>query len=162
MQRSSWCAHRKKRGRPVWGQNPGDRASRRPLAHLHDRIKMAINCFAPGPECQRQLRFSGYFRILSLLRRFQGWSAVASAKQWCQTSDEMPHPTGGSWFQLAELKVLSCCETWYNSSSSERPRNRQACEWPPILISQESPRRRPANPWRTPPGPGERPSRETP
>ena len=26
---------------------------------------------------------------------------------------EMPTPTGGTCPQLAELKIISCCETWY-------------------------------------------------
>ena len=30
---------------------------------------------------------------------------------------EMPMPLGGTAFQLAELKLISCCETWYSPSS---------------------------------------------
>ena len=29
----------------------------------------------------------------------------------------MPSATGGSRFQLAELKVISCCESWYTPSA---------------------------------------------
>ena len=30
---------------------------------------------------------------------------------------QMPHPTGGNMFQLAEHRLVSCCETWYTPSA---------------------------------------------
>ena len=38
----------------------------------------------------------------------------------------MPTPTGGSISQLAELKIISCCESWYPVGSKVRGTDRRA------------------------------------
>ena len=85
----------------------------------HDRIKMAINSLCTWARMSATVEVFGLFSHLipaqALSRMERGRKRQAMVPDFRL---EMPHPTGGSWFQLAELKVLSCCETWYNSSSS--------------------------------------------
>ena len=39
---------------------------------------------------------------------------------------EMPNPTGGTSHQLAELKIISCCETWYPVGCRTRGTDKRA------------------------------------
>ena len=41
---------------------------------------------------------------------------------------EMPTPTGGTSHQLAELKVISCCQTWFPVGSRIRGTDKRASE----------------------------------
>ena len=43
---------------------------------------------------------------------------------------EMPCPTGGSQNQLAELKVISCCRSWYTPGTQVRGTNKRAQQLP--------------------------------
>ena len=84
----------------------------------HDKVKMALNSICTWARLPATVEVFGLF---SDLIPAQALSRIEKGrKRQGMVPDfrlQMPHPTGGNTFQLAELKVISCCETWYTPSA---------------------------------------------
>ena len=83
----------------------------------HDKIKLAIGSLCSWARLPVTTEVFGLF---SHLIPAQALSRVERGrKRQALVPDfrlEMPCPTGGTRFQLAELKVISCCDSWYTPS----------------------------------------------
>ena len=84
----------------------------------HDKIKLAIGSLCSWARLPVTTEVFGLFSHLipaqALSRYERGRKRQALVPDFRL---EMPCPTGGSRFQLAELKVISCCESWYTPSA---------------------------------------------
>ena len=108
----------------IYGDNimssplPGDHWRTR-----HDKLKMTLNSLCTWARLPVTCEVWGLFSHLipnEALSRLEG-----GRKRQGLVPDfriEMPCATGGSTFQLAELKVISCCETWYKSGTRGKVR----------------------------------------
>ena len=93
----------------------------------HDKIKMAIGSLCSWARLPATTEVFGLFAHLipaQALTRFE-----RGRKRQALVPDfwlEMPTGTGVNRFQLAELKVMSCCETWYTPSGNVRATDKRA------------------------------------
>ena len=80
----------------------------------HDKLKMAIHSLCVWARLPVTVEVWGLFGHLipaqALTRMEKGRKRQAIVPDF---RIEMPTPLGGTRPQLAELKVISCCETWY-------------------------------------------------
>ena len=112
-------------GDKVMSQNlPGDHYRTR-----HDKIKMTLNslltwCRIPT-TCEVWGLFSHLIPNEALSRMESGRKRQGLVPDF---RVEVPDETGRTKYQLAELKVVSCCDTWYRpgSSSNTRATDRRA------------------------------------
>jgi hypothetical protein len=89
----------------------------------HDKIKLAIGSLCSWARLPVTTEVFGLFSHLipaqALSRYERGRKRQALVPDF---RIEMPSATGGSRFQLAELKVISCCESWYTPSAGGKVR----------------------------------------
>ena len=109
-----------KRTVDIFGDNimaaalPGDHWRTR-----HDKMKMTINSLCTWARLPATCEVWGLFAHLipnEALSRIEG-----GRKRQGLVPDfrlEMPSTTGGTTYRLAELKLISCCDTWYKPSTS--------------------------------------------
>ena len=89
----------------------------------HDKIKLSIGSLCSWARLPATTEVFGLFSHLipaQALSRFE-----RGRKRQAIVPDfriEMPSHTGGTRFQLAELKVISCCESWYTPSAGGKVR----------------------------------------
>ena len=80
----------------------------------HDKLKISIQSLCTWARLPATAEVFGLFSHLipaqALTRLERGRKRQALVPDFRL---EMPCPTGGTKLQLAELKVLSCCSTWY-------------------------------------------------
>ena len=85
----------------------------------HDKIKMAINSLCTWARLPTTCEVWGLF---SHMIPNEALSRIESGrKRQGLVPDfriEMPSETGGTTYRLAELKVISCCDTWYKPVST--------------------------------------------
>ena len=113
-----------KRSVDIFGDNimsaalPGDHWRTR-----HDKLKMTLNSICTWARLPTTCEVWGLFSHLipnKALSRIEG-----GRKRQGLVPDfrlEMPSGTGGTEYRLAELKVISCCDTWYKPSKSANTR----------------------------------------
>ena len=93
----------------------------------HDKVKMAIHSLCVWARLPVTVEVWGLFSHLipaaSLTRMERGRKRQAIVPDF---RIEMPTPTGGSSPQLAELKMISCCETWYPAGGNTRGTDKRA------------------------------------
>ena len=93
----------------------------------HDNVKMAIHSLCVWARLPVTVEVWGLFSHLipaeALTRMEKGRKRQAIVPDFRLT---MPSPTGGSFSQLAELKIISCCESWYPVGSKVRGTDRRA------------------------------------
>ena len=96
----------------------------------HDKIKMTIQSLCTWARLPATAEVFGLFSHLipaqALTRLERGRKRQAIVPDFRL---EMPCLTGGTKLQLAELKVISCCETWYprRYGANVRGTDRRAC-----------------------------------
>ncbi len=84
----------------------------------HDKIKLTLGSLCSWARLPATTEVFGLFSHLipaQALSRFE-----RGRKRQALVPDfriEMPSPIGGTRFQLAELKVISCCDSWYTPSA---------------------------------------------
>lgn len=89
----------------------------------HDKLKMTLNSLCTWARLPATCEVWGLFSHLipnEALSRIEG-----GRKRQGLVPDfrlEMPSTTGGTTFRLAELKVISCCETWYKPGARGKVR----------------------------------------
>lgn len=113
-----------KRTVDIFGDNimsaalPGDHWRTR-----HDKLKMTINSLCTWARLPTTCEVWGLFSHLipnEAMSRIEG-----GRKRQGLVPDfrlEMPSITGGTEYRLAELKIISCCDTWYKPSASSNTR----------------------------------------
>ena len=113
-----------KRTVDIFGDNimaaslPGDHWRTR-----HDKLKMTLNSLCTWARLPATCEVWGLFSHMipnEALSRIE-----AGRKRQGLVPDfrlEMPSATGGTTYRLAELKVISCCETWYKPVASGKCR----------------------------------------
>ena len=85
----------------------------------HDKLKMTINSLCIWARLPATCEVWGLFTHLipnETLSRIE-----SGRKRQGLVPDfriEMPSETGGTTYRLAELKVISCCDTWYKPGSN--------------------------------------------
>ena len=93
----------------------------------HDKLKMAIHSMCVWARLPVTVEVWGLFSHLipaqALTRMEKGRKRQAIVPDF---RVEMPSPTGGTSHQLAELKVISCCETWYPLGGRQRGTDKRA------------------------------------
>ena len=93
----------------------------------HDKLKMAIHSLCVWARLPVTVEVWGLFSHLipaqALTRMERGRKRQALVPDF---RIEMPTPIGGTSPQLAELKIISCCETWYPTGSNTRATDRRA------------------------------------
>ena len=93
----------------------------------HDKLKMAIHSLCVWARLPVTVEVWGLFSHLipaqALTRMERGRKRQAIVPDF---RIEMPTPNGGTSPQLAELKIISCCETWYPAGSNTRGTDRRA------------------------------------
>ena len=93
----------------------------------HDKVKMAIHSLCVWARLPVTVEVWGLFSHLipaeALTRMERGRKRQAIVPDFRL---EMPSPTGGSSPQLAELKIISCCETWYPAGGRVRGTDKRA------------------------------------
>ena len=93
----------------------------------HDKVKMSIHSLCVWARLPVTVEVWGLFSHLipaeALTRMEKGRKRQAIVPDFRL---EMPIPTGGTRPQLAELKMISCCETWYPAGSRVRATDRRA------------------------------------
>ena len=109
-----------KRKVDIFGDNimsaalPGDHWRTR-----HDKLKMTINSLCTWARLPTTCEVWGLFSHLipnDVMSRIEG-----GRKRQGLVPDfrlEMPSTMGGTEYRLAELKAISCCDTWYKPSAS--------------------------------------------
>ena len=97
----------------------------------HDRIKMAIHSLCIWARVPVTVEVWGLFAHLipaeALTRMERGRKRQALVPDFRL---ELPCPTGGTMTQLAELKVISCCKSWYTPGSQVRGTEKRAQQLP--------------------------------
>ena len=93
----------------------------------HDKVKMAIHSLCVWARLPVTVEVWGLFSHLipaqALTRMERGRKRQAIVPDF---RIEMPTPTGGTSPQLAELKIISCCETWYPAGGRVRGTDKRA------------------------------------
>ena len=93
----------------------------------HDKVKMAIHSLCVWARLPVTVEVWGLFSHLipaqALTRMEKGRKRQAIVPDF---RIEMPSPTGGTSHQLAELKVISCCESWYPLGGRQRGTEKRA------------------------------------
>ena len=93
----------------------------------HDNVKMAIHSLCVWVRLPVTVKVWGLFSHLipaeALTRMERGRKRHAIVPDFRR---EMLTPTGGSSPQLAELKIISCCETWYPAGGRVRGTDKRA------------------------------------
>lgn len=89
----------------------------------HDKLKMTINSLCTWARLPTTCEVWGLFSHLipnEAMSRIEG-----GRKRQGLVPDfrmEMPSTTGGTEYRLAELKMISCCDTWYKPCASANTR----------------------------------------
>ena len=93
----------------------------------HDKVKMALHSLCIWARLPVTVEVWGLFNHLipaeALTRMERGRKRQAIVPDFRL---EMPTPTGGTSPQLAELKIVSCCETWYPAGGKVRGTDKRA------------------------------------
>jgi hypothetical protein len=93
----------------------------------HDKVKMAMHSLCVWARLPVTVEVWALFSHLipaeALTRMERGRKRQAIVPDFRL---EMPSPTGGSSPQLAELKIISCCETWYPAGGRVRGTDKRA------------------------------------
>ena len=93
----------------------------------HDKIKMAIHSLCIWARIPVTVEVWGLFSHLipadALTRMERGRKRQALVPDFRM---ELPSATGGTMTQLAELKVISCCRSWYTPGSEVRATDKRA------------------------------------
>ena len=99
--------------------------------HRHDKIKMAIHSICVWARVPVTVEVWGLFAHLipgdALTRMERGRKRQALVPDFRL---ELPCATGGTKTQLAELKVISCCRSWYTPGSEVRATDKRAKQLP--------------------------------
>ena len=97
----------------------------------HDKIKMAIHSLCIWARVPVTVEVFGLFSHLipaqALTRMEKGRKRQALVPDFRL---ELPCPTGGTKTQLAELKIISCCKSWYTPGSQVRGTDKRAQQLP--------------------------------
>ena len=97
----------------------------------HDRIKMAIHSLCIWARVPVTVEVWGLFSHLipaqALTRMERGRKRQALVPDFRL---ELPCPTGGTKTMLAELKVISCCRSWYTPGAQVRATEKRAQQLP--------------------------------
>ena len=93
----------------------------------HDRVKMALHSLCVWARVPVTVEVWGLFAHLipadSLTRMERGRKRQALVPDFRVA---LPCPTGGTKTQLAELKMISCCRSWYTLGSQVRGVDKRA------------------------------------
>ena len=97
----------------------------------HDRVKMALHSLCVWARVPVTVEVWGLFAHLipadSLTRMERGRKRQALVPDFRVA---LPCPTGGTKTQLAELKMISCCRSWYTPGSQVRGVDKRAQQHP--------------------------------
>ena len=93
----------------------------------HDKVKMSLHSLCVWARLPVTVEVWGLFSHLipadALTRMERGRKRQAIVPDF---RIEMPTPAGGTSPQLAELKIISCCESWYPAGGNVRGTDKRA------------------------------------